>query len=162
MSAWVMDKRDIDVLVSALVEFDVWMSLNGKDYAYAKNLDADAIGKTLWLENVRSVTHRYNLDTSPSRDRQDEHAEYVDMVVGYKWTPYTGIKPGPVAKLASCYDYQSCEHDEWEASIAKDIIVRLNDKLVTFLPGYEDGPWGINNAADLTKVVTSKMKRRAA
>jgi len=160
MSAWVMDKRDIDVLVSALIEFKVWMSINGKDYRYGGDFDPVDLGKLLWLENVRSVTKRYNLDTSPARNRQDEHAEYVDAILAYRFKPYTGLKPGPVAKLAACYDYQSCEHAEWATSIAKDIIARLNDKLVTFLPGYEDGPWGINNAADLAKVAAPK--RRAA
>lgn len=153
MSAWFMSKRDIDVLVSALVEFKVWLSLDGKNYgSVGEKIDPTATGKLLWLENARSVTDRYDLDTSESRDKQDEHADYVEAVLGYTFHQYHMLKPGPVAKLAACYEYQSCEHDEWETSVAKDIIARLNDRLVRFLPGYEGGPWGINTDDDLALI----------
>jgi hypothetical protein len=105
MSAYVVTKTHIDVLVSALIEFKVYITLDRKHYGYAKEMNPTEVGKLLWLENVRSVTHRYDLDVSECRNRQDEHAEYVDAIVGYRFEQYHGIKPGPLAHAVGCYEY---------------------------------------------------------
>jgi hypothetical protein len=47
-------------------------------------------------------------------------------------------------KAIHCYEYQSCEHDEWEKSKAADYCTALESMLVHELPGYDAAPWGID------------------
>lgn len=133
MSAWVVSKSHIDVLVSALGAFKVTHSLGR---------NPDEIGRALWRENVASVSFRYDL---PNRDddRRDELKGYEADIAAYKFRELHELKPGAVAKLAHCFDYQSCEHDAWEDSPSKAAITRLLDRLTHSLPGYEAAPWGV-------------------
>ncbi len=40
-----------------------------------------------------------------------------------------------------CYEYQTCEHPEWEQSAAHAFCDALRDLLIGCLPGYEAAPW---------------------
>lgn len=152
MSAWVVSKHHIDVLVSALIEFDVYVRLGDGRPRPAKDLDPVAIGQMLWTENVRSVTARYDLATTQDKERQDEHAGYIDDIVGYAFTQRHGFKPGPLAHALACYEYQSCEHATWRDSAACEAVYDLYRALCRRLPGYDDGPWGVDTECDLMKV----------
>jgi hypothetical protein len=80
VSAWVVDKAHIDVLVTALHPAD--------------QLHGDALGQRLWAENYKSVNYRYDTKT-----RTPE----------YRWTKRQ-VPAVWVLAAAHCYDYQSCEH----------------------------------------------------
>lgn len=159
MSAFVVSKLTIDVLVSALDEFKIRHELGR---------DPRAIGQALWRENVESVTYRYGLKNRDD-DRAGELAQYEAMIEAYEPRELTAMKAGGVLKVAHCFDYQACEHDGWETSKAKAALDSLAEALGRKLPGYEDGPWGISSEADLEKVcipqaisLTSLMARRKA
>jgi hypothetical protein len=55
------------------------------------------------------------------------------------------------------YTYQSCEHNGWETSQAKAFCDALRDRLISTLPGYNDGPWTITRLS-----VPANVQRRAA
>mgnify|MGYP001565145511 CR=1 FL=1 len=100
---------------------------------------ADRVGAMLAAENRRSVDHRYN---------EDELEEF------YTFTRYPGsgergsasrptLDPIQVLKAISCYEYQSCEHPEWEQSEAHDFCRVLRHTVVAALPGYDEAAWEI-------------------
>jgi hypothetical protein len=83
------------------------------------------VGRILLLENVRSLQHRYPTDWHELVDGEEPEdydfianaaANVVSIVKGKSNSAPT--TPVEVLKLIHCYEYQSCEHDEWEDSWA--------------------------------------------
>jgi hypothetical protein len=109
MSAYVVDKELIDKLVAAGLKAELFMPC-----------DATPNGAMLWRENVVSVAYRYNLAT---RDAT-ELAEYERDVDAYTFTP-CAFTPREIDEGIDCLDYQSCEHDGWEASEACKLLQQL-------------------------------------
>ena len=136
MSAFVVSKHDIDILVTAYLAL----------HQPSAGIDATKIGRILWLENVASVAYRYGM---PKRHCQ-EHAGYKRALRDYAYEPIAA-KAAAVAKIARCYDYQSCEHPAWEVSRAKKISDLLLATFPATLPGYDDAPWGIADERDLER-----------
>jgi hypothetical protein len=135
MSAWVVSKNHIDLLVSAMFKYEL---------VTPEMEDANSIGKTLWEENRRSVNFRYS-------ERK-------------KTPPYTysGIEvqelvrePWIVFKQICCYQYQSSECNDWEKTKAYILTSSLYDHVLRYglhltasdaynHPNWEAAPWGIN------------------
>ena len=101
-------------------------------YEYPKHVTVsfDTLGAMLLAENVRSVNARYNEDN-------------IEPI--YK---HSDVYTSPVVTIKSihCYEYQSCEHEEWEASPAFAFCQQLRASIETDLPGYDDAPWGIDRS----------------
>jgi hypothetical protein len=136
MSAFVVSKHDIDILVTAYLAL----------HEASAKIDATKIGRILWLENVASVAYRYNM---PER-HCEEHAAYKRALRDYAHEPIHA-KAAAVAKIARCYDYQSCEHPAYVASRARKIAYLLMAMFPASLLGYDDMPWGISDERDLAK-----------
>ena len=109
MSAYVVDKETIDTLIAGALR----ARLFGEDEATEK-------GQMLWRENVISVSYRYNL---PTRDAT-ELAQYEGDVEAYEYAPCAPTGPEIDAAI-DCLDYQSCEHDGWEASAAHALLANI-------------------------------------
>lgn len=109
MSAYVVDKETIDQLIAG--------ALRAKLFGLE---DANEKGRMLWNENVVSVSFRYNL---PTRDAT-ELASYERDVEAYTYDPCepTGAQ---IDSAIDCLDYQSCEHDGWDASAACALLRNL-------------------------------------
>jgi hypothetical protein len=138
MSAFVVSKQDIDILVTAYLAL----------HEPSARIEPAKIGRILWLENVASVAYRYNM---PAR-HCEEHAAYKRAVRDYAYEPIHA-KALAVAKIARCYAYQSCEHDGWEASRAKRICDLLEATFPDVAgPAYDALPWGVSSEADLKAV----------
>lgn len=135
MSAFVVSKQDIDILVTA------YLALHQPNI-----IDPNRLGRELWRENVLSVAYLYGM---PER-HCEEHAGYMGAIRAYAHEPIFA-KRAAVAKVARCWDYQSCEHPLYEASRAKKIVDLLMATFPDSAPGYEDMPWGISGEADLAK-----------
>jgi hypothetical protein len=130
MSAWIVTKAHIDVLVQAMVvEGIVPMD------------QATETGKTLWRENHRSVNYRYS-----ERSRTPAYT-------------FTGIEApldaAVVFKAAACYEYQTCEHPGFKRSEARRLVDQLSDRMAEQLgtdrenaydlPSWKAAPWGIDH-----------------
>lgn len=100
---------------------------------------AHEVGWMLLLENVRSVRHRY--------DTPEDGDDLPGSTSAYWREPYRWEDPRyrPTAaealKAVACYEYQSCEHPEWESSEAAQFCEALRHALINALPGYEAAPW---------------------
>lgn len=92
---------------------------------------AGYVGAMLLAENRASVDHRYN-------ESEIEEPYLFRALKG-------SVDPIVVLKAISCYEYQSCEHPEWEQSEARRFCLALTDKMVGMLPGYEAAPWEISD-----------------
>ena len=120
MSAWLLNKYEIDVLVH-------WLHKTGVSRALP-----DDLGKTLWSENYRSIRARYG--------DYNYHGNYV------KRPSYRYATPKPrhyrsgkffdpedmdqALKLCHFYEYQSCEHgDSFYNSRACKMISKLRTVL---------------------------------
>jgi hypothetical protein len=144
MSAFVVSKEHIDYLVHAAMAAPR-RSCNG----YVMTLDglhvdteSDAVGRALWEENARSVAYRYQrpYDNLPGPIDFDHEA-----LARYRcpcW-PEMPFEPVVALKALTCYEYQSCEHPEWNASPVKRFCDELRSWLMQALPGYDAAPWEI-------------------
>lgn len=146
MSAWVVSKGHIDVLVNACAEYGI---LRG---------DPRTLGQDLWRENVRSVNCRYGERT---------------RAAGYQSvTTEAPLHPLAVLKAISCYQYQTCERPDWPKSGAFRVTEALRAAILdrhpayaelvpsrygtgyadtfayTQLPLYDAMPWGFDSLAD--------------
>jgi hypothetical protein len=136
MSAYVVDQTIIDEIVTSAVNLNLYARCGlGKPYCVMTKEAALTYGRMLWTENVRSVIYRYPQTT------KTEAEEYAEMLRSYRfiWRPAV---PGQVAKRLAVFEYQSCECDDWEQSLAYDFACRLIRELVKTLPGYDETPWG--------------------
>lgn len=138
MSAFIVSKRHIDVLVESTrlaVGYPHYFILHwGKGQQFPGLIGDNALGRILWAENIKSVAACYPDDPDGNFRAQD-----VDAY----WAAGAGLHLSPVQALKAldCYEYQSCEHEEWEASEVHDFCRVLRKRLITLLPGYEEAPW---------------------
>jgi len=128
MSAWIVSKKHIDLLVAAAGS--VGMAVD----------NPHEVGQMLWHENHVSVNYRYGERT---------------LTPPYKFEaePNKAIDPVVVIKQINCLDYQSCEHEGWRTSAACRFLTDLTSKLeaklglpddkIHALPAYTAAPWGI-------------------
>jgi len=114
------------------------------------------IGQRLVDECVASVHDRYP-DTDP--DEGDLPGPNDAYYIGpYVWKPYRPAEThahgrvilppastAVIAKQIAHYEYQSCEHDQWEQSEAHAFCRALADALLSSLPGWSEAPWGIDD-----------------
>jgi hypothetical protein len=144
VSAWIVTRAHIDVLVLAGVQLGVSYDLEPPGPIGPPLLKA--AGQDLWAENHRSVNHRYGEDTESSA----YSAPTAEVV----------LDPVAVVKAIDCFVYQSCEHPGWDASRAADYCTRLRAAALAGLSlqsgdpadrgypiGYDDAPWGIDHLA---------------
>lgn len=142
MSAWMVTKTHIDVLVTAALAIEQ----GGLSYFWkgswrrADFTRQDEVGKMLWSENYRSVAHRYP-------DDLELPGAYLDGpgIDDYTYVRQEKRDPVTVLKTIDCFEYQSCEHDEWEQSEAWAFCKYLRLTVITTLPGYQEAPWGISD-----------------
>ena len=86
------------------------------------------IGQILIDENFRSVNYRYGEDSTPDTFQSILLRNY---------------SPVEIIKACHCYEYQSCETDDWEESEAFAIVRVLKGRAIRRLPGYNASQWNI-------------------
>jgi hypothetical protein len=135
MSTWIVDKVHIDLLVTAALAWELVVEEK-----------ADETGRLLWQECQRSVAHRYPRDKDgewpgPWFPDLDRGLTLVD-IERYVFEPLEGrVDPQVVEIATSSYQYQSCEHPEWEGSEAFRLSNALREAAEQILPGYQQR-WG--------------------
>ncbi len=93
-------------------------------------------------ENHKSIAFLYRSNSPKQADKFPRH-------VNANFPAYNGwvVRDRGVVtllKAVSCYEYQSCEHTDWNDSEAKKFCVNLREMLIGELPGYDTAEgWGL-------------------
>lgn len=177
MSAWVVSKVHVDLLVRAALMLDreslSWWQVDdaGGGFTGWRRVDEFAeaqgpeeqerrglvspsqLGQLLVSENVRSVSHRYSepgrtvyygaehaasMDDTPDEELPGPCDRYYLAPYVYENPGYT-LTPGEIFGALSCFEYQSCEHDEWKSSEAFQVCDALRNLACSQL---REGPHG--------------------
>ncbi len=145
MSAFVVSTAHIDTIVSAAIDLELFAART--DHGTLERVcpeTASAFGKMLLAENVRSVVHRYHLTDSA------EACDYAELVETYEFRYRPCVPAGAAAKALDCFEYQSCETDDYEKSLAYAFTCRMAKALNKHLNGYEAALWGIDDRIPAT------------
>jgi hypothetical protein len=112
--------------------------------------NATEVGRILLTENERSVRSRYPAaacgdEAMPGTVGQDAES--------YKFRPWPRpVDPVAALKGCSCFDYQACETDDYESSLAWTIVNAIRDRAISRLPGYDNAQgWEFNRAKEKSK-----------
>lgn len=147
MSAFIVGRKHIEYLIESAESLarrqrssfrwfhdGAWHTL-GQDHD-----TPERVGQCLWCTNVASVLYRYPEDTPATAPGPIGDTYYYGRHVPKP------IKFNPVQMLKAChcYDYQSCEHPEWESSEAYAIVRSIESSAMRALPGYDDAEWDIS------------------
>jgi len=148
MSAFIVSRKHIAYLIDAAEVLGsrrhspftwfhdgIWHTL-GQDHD-----TPERIGQALWCTNVASVLHRYPRDTPATAPGPIGETYYYGK---HRPAAHADWKMVQILKACHCYEYQSCEHPEWETSEAHAILAAIESAAVRALPGYDDAPWGID------------------
>lgn len=96
-----------------------------------------ALAKMLEAENAKSVEYRYPRNGKVALTRWK-----VDALQASNWNALLHFDPIQIVKAVHCYQYQACEHPDWQTSVAKEITDWILDNAIRALPGYEQAYWG--------------------
>jgi hypothetical protein len=143
MSAFICDDLHINAIVTYAIDKKVsFYNPTTKTRTDITATNAEAIGRMLMDENVRSVCHRYS---DAGDDEKSAAAQYKFKRFA---TPLTAVE---VIKACNCLDYQSCETDDWADTLARVVLDAVIARALNYLPGYDDAPWEItpNSAGKL-------------
>jgi hypothetical protein len=144
MSAWVVSHHHIDLLVSAAIDYGVYVRLlNIGPVEKATEENAQAIGLMLWTENVRSVVYRYNLAGS------EEERGYLSALNGYSFRRYSGLRASAVVSAVACFDYQACECPDYRETAAAFFVRQLQQAVGGHPAGYDNEPRGFDSEAQV-------------
>lgn len=109
MSAWILGKENIDVIVT---ELNKQCNDNLIDSILTR------IGRILVKENYRSVNYRYNTNDKPET---------------YYYTPSKDYGKFQVYTTCSSYIYQTCETDNYEKTEAIKIVRGIQENILKSL-----------------------------
>jgi hypothetical protein len=137
MSAYVVSDNHINELMRFIdsrffLSMGYIQRLMPETYSLSGEKLYQAIGQELLKENYLSVNRRY---------------KESDKVHKFDYFPKLGngnLKPVEILKLVKCLEYQSCEHEEWENSVANKILKTITCNAIERLDGYDEASWGVN------------------
>jgi hypothetical protein len=102
---------------------------------------AEVYANILYEENVRSVSARYpndSIDNLPGPIHKPATIQIAGRDIvndGYR------LKPVDILSMCNCLEYQSCETDDWQQTLAYRLLNCIRDAAVRQLPGYDDAPY---------------------
>ena len=155
MSAYIVNPEHIGVLAAYAAVNDCAI------YRWRMSdsiLTAQNVAKGLALENIRSVAHRYPDDKDGERPgpglKDADIIEACQIYAGHFAKRMGGVivmaedvlEPVQVLKLVSSLDYQSCETDDWEMTLAAQQLRWIMSDAISHLDGYEDADWSFTGS----------------
>jgi len=128
MSAFIVSDTHINALVRYASRHNV-RAFYGNPMAIFRVKDNEQETATLLLEeNVKSVNSRY------------KDNEVMSITYDFGTPVLTAIQ---AIKAAQCLRYQSCEHSDYEDSIAFKLIEAIIADAIPRLEGYDSAQWAI-------------------
>jgi hypothetical protein len=104
---------------------------------------AQRVAAELARQNIASVAALYPSDKSGARpgpcgiDDDAYMAECAAYAYDYMRHP-TGLKPLDIISMCKCYEYQSCESEDWTETLAHRQIQWIIGEALRQIPGYDD------------------------
>ena len=140
MSAFVVDDKTIEKIINVAImcadDQGVWFYHRANSgevtSGYITRNNAAWAAQVLLDENYRSVNARYS-DAALPHPVQFRHQF---RFIGDKVREIAGA-----FKAADCLDYQSCETDDWESTLAYKILQGCRSAMWHALPGYKEAQW---------------------
>ena len=134
MSSFVLPRAHIDAIVRACYGFgnypDLCYYYESKWYKVNELLQ-DYVGEVLTNANYHGVNQRYNTKDIPPAAEYDIHTPLLPAV--------------DLLKALDCFEYQSCDAEDYDTSQAHAIIAALRSNTISRLPGYANAPWVIDD-----------------
>lgn len=94
--------------------------------------DAEDVANILYEQNMASVNWLYRGNDEPS------------FVFDERARGLLQHRPVEIIKAARCYEYQACETEDYEATLAHKIVRLIINRAIGQLPGYEAAEWGLS------------------
>lgn len=88
--------------------------------------------KILYDENNRSLKARYQASNGPDFNS-----------LSYVFSRGEKLSAVECLKACDCYDYQSCETENYKKSVAYALVEQTRDCATDHLPGYDKAKWEI-------------------
>jgi hypothetical protein len=120
MSCFIVSNAHINALAHAILRYDV-RTVWHEDQS--KELYAPDVGFLLLAQSVRSYNRRYDKNVTAEFTWNPDAPEY---------------SPVEILKACDCYDYQACETDDYDATLAHAIVEEIRHAAICALPGYEE------------------------
>lgn len=146
MSAYVCNPEHIGLLAAYAVREDnaitEWKVRDKRNNVMEGDTAAN-VAKQLLLANIVSVRGRYT-DTpveslpGPCLNLEDQVLAVQAYARHYRDRFPKALKPVDILKAAQGYDYQSCEPDGWELTLAARQVRWIVSAAHRQLPGYEE------------------------
>ena len=153
MSAYIVDRGHIRFLVEAPLhlsedwpvkpgtrEAGIQSYYHGRTCHEVNELTQDRIGLMLWAENLRSIDARYPNCKPENRPGPVDDGPERGYTHRSAWN--LPIRAIDVLSALACYEYQTCETDDWPETEAHAFCEALRHKAIRCLPGYDNAPWG--------------------
>lgn len=144
MSAFIVGKVHIDALLTAALgngshDDALYMYFEGVSERVTYE-NVDRIGAALVKTNVESVRFRYPGDGYDDMPGPIDNGFAIAAAVNdeYTFQRTQDFSTGELLAAITCYEYQSCEHDGWETSYAREFCDRLRKHLCRQVPDYEE------------------------
>lgn len=132
MSAFIVSDTHINSLVRYAARHNVRVFHSNPMRMFKVQENEQETARLLLDENVKSVNSRYR-DNETMSITYDRAAPILTAI--------------QAIKAAQCLRYQSCEHSDYEDSIAFKLIEAIITDAIPRLEGYESAQWAIADKA---------------
>lgn len=129
MSAFICSDKHINSIVRFACKQNVVTYSINPELRWSVSGREQKTAELLYAENVRSVNYRYLQD------------EANDGIIYDPFAP--DLRAIEVIKACDCLAYQSCEHPDWDSSLACVLLKAIQRKAIDLLPGYSNAQWEI-------------------
>lgn len=100
--------------------------------------EAETIGAVLYHQNWRSIEARY-----PDCVGRPERAPGPINASPYYAQKHVSAPQAVIAlKSLACLEYQSCETDDYQQTLAYALLKWIEGICINAIPGYDEAPWG--------------------
>lgn len=154
MSAFICDPFHISSLVHAALMYNRRYATVRFNDVPVSDATATSVGYALLAANIKSVQTRYPDDTYDNLPGPIPTPVPDDYQ--YRHSSYYPTQAVTILKAISCFEYQSCEYDDFDESPIAAFCESLRRAAINALPGYDDAPW------ELTKPDIDAIRARIA
>ena len=129
MSAFTVTNTHINALVRYASRHKITVAYGNPTMRLNVSAHEQEVAQLLLDENIKSVNYRYS----------EKESGYIEYDRG---API--LSAIQAIKAAQCLRYQSCEHPEYEGSIAERLIEAIISDAIPRLEGYNEAQWAIH------------------